>query len=163
MSIKYVRECQMKHSRFLIYSAVKLVNAMLINLGYKFLKIRSQILKLICPLLKLALFHCNYKPRMCLVIILLVKARVRKKSPAVFKELRERESSHCNLVVHNLAEPGQGVVNNQESVTEDKSKLHELFGIIDVELSVDDITHCVKRLGPVNAESSTSLFLDDRF
>lgn len=40
------------------------------------------------------------------------------------------------------------------NLTESKSKLQELFGIIDVELTVD-VTRFVKCLGPVNAESSS--------
>ena len=74
---------------------------------------------------------------------------------AVFEEFRERESRRCNLVIHNLAEPGQGVVTKEERITDDKNKLQELCGIIDVDLTVDDVTRFVKRLGKVNAESSS--------
>ena len=74
---------------------------------------------------------------------------------AVFEEFRERESRRCNLIIHNLAEPGPEIITNGGRKTEDKNKLQELCGVIDVDLIVDDVTRFVKRLGKVNAESSS--------
>jgi uncharacterized coiled-coil protein SlyX len=66
---------------------------------------------------------------------------------AVLEEMKERETRRCNLIVHNIAEPGADVVQSKDRVEKDIEKLQELLGQIEVEVNVNETFRFAKRLG----------------
>ena len=67
---------------------------------------------------------------------------------AVLEEMRERESRRCNLIVHNLDEPGSEISDSKERIGKDIEKLQELLNQVEADVNVSDCQRFVKRLGP---------------
>lgn len=78
---------------------------------------------------------------------------------AVFEELRERESRRCNLLIHNLIEPGTDIDDKDERIAKDKENVKELLGVIGIELDINESTRFAKRLGPANENSPRPLLV----
>ena len=70
-----------------------------------------------------------------------------KVTSAVLEEMKERDSRRCNLIVHNIAEPGAEFVESQERVLKDTESLQDLLNVIGAEVVVKDASRFVKRLG----------------
>ena len=73
---------------------------------------------------------------------------------SVFEEMRERETRRCNLVIHNLKEPGADIIDKKERILMDKENVQELFDLVNAEVNVTDSARFAKRLGPINEDSS---------
>jgi uncharacterized coiled-coil protein SlyX len=78
---------------------------------------------------------------------------------AVFDEMRERKSRSCNLIIHNLNEPGNDIKDRKERVAKDKEALNELFTVLELSINVEDSTRFAKRLGPANESSPRPLLV----
>ena len=68
---------------------------------------------------------------------------------AVFDEMRERESQHCNIIIHNLAEPPNEVSDKKERILHDKNRVQGLCDVIGAEVNVIESARFARRLGPV--------------
>ena len=73
----------------------------------------------------------------------------------VFTEMRERESRKCNIIIHNLPEPGAEIIDKDERITKDKNSVEELCRVIGVELDVKEVSRFAKRLGAPSADRIT--------
>merc|ERR1712096_584303 len=66
----------------------------------------------------------------------------------IFEEIRERESRRCNVVIHNLPEPGDDIKESSERISKDKTIVQELCEVLEIELNVGESARFAKRLGP---------------
>ena len=55
---------------------------------------------------------------------------------SVFSEIRERSNRRCNLVFHNVKEPGEELLDKEERIKHDKLTVKDLCSSIGVELDV---------------------------
>ena len=60
----------------------------------------------------------------------------------------ERESRRCNVVIHNLPEPGDDIKESSERISRDKTIVQELCEVLEIELDVGESARFAKRLGP---------------
>ena len=66
---------------------------------------------------------------------------------SVFKEIKERDSRRCNVVVHGLQEADASVTIGKERANKDLEKLQELLGAIELEIQASEIVKFTRRVG----------------